>query len=425
MPPLPKWYKKKSYPHFDRPLSFDEALVLVSNPQKIKEHSFLPFISFQLKQRRFGKEPKSRPIKYASHRDGYIFSYYASLLENLYETALVNRNISEAVLAYRSGIGNNITFAKEAFEKIHQLGNCAAIGLDISGFFDNLDHHIIKNLWAELLGGKKLPDDHYAVFKAITKYSYVDKDKCYERLGYSRQVAKIKRPICDAKTFRAIIRGDKNTKSLIETNLSPFGIPQGSSISALLANVCMLMFDEEMSQIANEIGGIYRRYSDDILLVCLPDHEDDIKKRVESCLKKAGEHLTIQKEKTLVSHFFRKDNEVVLKEGDQPFQYLGFTYDGKRQLMRPQTLSRFWRKAIFSIRKAKIDAQKARRKNRNPVVFKRKIYKRFTHLGNSNFLTYAKRASITLSDKNCWKNQPAWKQINQHWERINKEINLK
>lgn len=33
----------------------------------------------------------------------------------------------------------------------------------------------------------RLPDDHWAVFKAITRYAEVDRDLAYERLGFARR----------------------------------------------------------------------------------------------------------------------------------------------------------------------------------------------------------------------------------------------
>ena len=39
---------------------------------------------------------------------------------------------------------NNIEFANNAFEEIKRRKHCVAIALDISGFFDNLDHQRLK-----------------------------------------------------------------------------------------------------------------------------------------------------------------------------------------------------------------------------------------------------------------------------------------
>lgn len=38
----------------------------------------------------------------------------------------------------------NIDFANYAFKEIVSRGNCVALVIDIKGFFDNLDHEILK-----------------------------------------------------------------------------------------------------------------------------------------------------------------------------------------------------------------------------------------------------------------------------------------
>lgn len=57
------------------------------------------------------------------------------------------------------------------------------IAFDIKGFFDNLDHTILKNSWRHALGlqeNELLPKDHYNVFKAITKFSHVELEKIFD-----------------------------------------------------------------------------------------------------------------------------------------------------------------------------------------------------------------------------------------------------
>ncbi|QHT59337.1 hypothetical protein GXP70_04700 [Paenibacillus lycopersici] len=49
-------------------------------------------------------------------------------------------------------------------------------------------------------------------------------------------------------------------------NLSK-GIPQGTAISEVLANVYAIEFDEVINTYVTGLGGIYRRYSDDIIVV--------------------------------------------------------------------------------------------------------------------------------------------------------------
>lgn len=419
----PKWYRERNYAHFDRPLSPLKALTLVSNPSNIESRSFWPFLYFEIKTRRYRKTPKIREIRYASHQDGYIYAYYAHQLAQHYEQLLVKHQIGPNVLAYRSGIGSNIDFAKEAFDQIERLSNCVAIGFDIENFFDSVDHHILKEQWLRLLGlspSGRLPSDHFAIFKSLTRYAYVDRAKCYERLGYSKKTIKEKRPICTPAEFRAKIRGSKSHgNSLVKINRTGRGIPQGSSISAVLANVYLFEFDVRVSALVRHLGGEYRRYSDDILIIVSSAYESAIKHFVLVEMSKLK--LKINTQKTTESHFYRCGlGHLTLRHGDKPFQYLGFVFDGQRRLIRSQTLSRYWGKVKFAVARAKKKARRATRLQRNSTVFKREIYTRFTHLGSRNFISYAKRAAKTMVVAGLWNKAPAWCQVKNHIERLNR-----
>jgi hypothetical protein len=48
-------------------------------------------------------------------------------------------------------------------------------------------------------------------------------------------------------------------------NNDPFGIPQGTPISAALSNAYMMPLDKRIVEARGSVGGLYRRYSDDIL----------------------------------------------------------------------------------------------------------------------------------------------------------------
>src|SRR5690625_4666587 len=175
-----KWYKQRTYAHFDRPLSKKQAHALVSDPQVVAEHAFWPLLVAPLKsvykqsdksgRRKF--TTKKRPIAFSAHSDSHIYSYYAwkigEALETIYEEF---PSCDESVLAYRKLPipKSNINFSIEAFEEIKNAGECEVIALDVEGFFDNLDAQILKRKWSELLGVDRLPADHFAVFKACTR----------------------------------------------------------------------------------------------------------------------------------------------------------------------------------------------------------------------------------------------------------------
>jgi hypothetical protein len=176
----------KHYPHFDRRLSLAEAEAIVSDPDRVASNKFYPFFLYHETWQPFrsadtGKpELKSRPIRYAARRDAYILMHYRKIVSEKYEQRLSDLGISECPIAYRkvrkpSGGGKcNIDFAKDAFDEIKKQGDCVAIALDIKGYFENLDHAKIKEIWCDLLGVVRLPADHFAVFKNVTKYHVVD-----------------------------------------------------------------------------------------------------------------------------------------------------------------------------------------------------------------------------------------------------------
>lgn len=420
------WYAKKGYPHFDMPLSLDKARELVTCPETVSKHQFLPFLSYEKKVRRYrGKDKrslKSRPIKYASHRDGYIYAYYSKLLSERYEQKLRDNKLTECVIAYRAGMGSNITFARLAFDEIKRRGNCVAIALDISGFFDNIDHANLKKEWSDLLGVKKLPVDHYAVFKSLTRWSEVNRDECYERMSVTDKT--VTRPICkDYKEYRERIKGrGSSIPSLVHSNKrddgtwKDYGIPQGSPASALLSNIYMQPFDKVMMEVSAQTGGYYRRYCDDILWICDAHHVNDVLSAVDAALKERGKKLERKEDKTEISKFSMSPKGILF--ADNPFQYLGFEFDGHRRLIRSQTLSRYWRRVVYAVRATRRDAKKSAQYKYEPRAFRKKLNKQLTHLGKGNFIrSYAYRAQNEMGGGSSIK-----KQLAGHYERIKREF---
>lgn len=412
------WYSRRGYPHFDLPLSAEQARALVEDPVRVSKHAFFPFLAFDIKSRKHKRvgnrrtvKAKSRPIRVASHVDGYIFAYYAYLLGRAYEAKIAGTALAECVLAYRKNLGSNVDFAKAAFEEIEKRDRCVAIAMDIESFFESLSHEHLKLQWKSVLDAPKLTADHFAVYRAVTRYSVVDRDKCFKILGVDADNAP--RPICDARTFRDVIRGKWH---LVMPHVGDCGVPQGSQISALLSNIYMRPFDEGMVALAIRLGGYYRRYSDDILFVCNPEDERVVCEETQALLTAIGSSLVINASKNLVSQF-RRDANGVLKCTSAPIQYLGFTFDGQRKLLRSGTVSKYWRGMIYAARGVKYQAKKAARTGGNPTPFKRSLYRQYTHLGKSrNFVQYAYDAARKLGSSKIRQ------QIKGHWERLQSEL---
>lgn len=367
--------KIRTYPHFDGALTEQQALRTASDPSSVAAHAFYPFIEYPERWTKFARKGftgavKSRPIKYSSRIDSCIYSYYRELLREPYETKLNDLGISAAVLAYRRiaktvGSGNkcNIHFAKDAFDFIRSRESCRVYAFDIKSFFDNLDHQYLKRKWASLLDKEALPKDHFAVFRNITRFGWVDRETVYKRVGIigpktvrGRQVEgyltkRIPMQICTPANFREQI------KPLIRYNSTKKGIPQGSPISDLLANLYLLDFDKSIFEYALSKGGKYFRYSDDILLV-LPDDAEGIgvpTDFVQEQLQLCGGSLSIQAKKTTVHRFWSVGGQLSFSllqgsAGKNGLEYLGFRFDGRKTFIRDSTRSRLQRKMTFAVR---------------------------------------------------------------------------
>jgi len=493
------WYKLKKYPHIGLQLEpRDRAWVepYVNTKINIEKHAFYPFVHRQLKARKFRREInkdgtrsalrnlrfKRREIFYSNHLDSNIYSFYAEIISNKYELAVRKIGISNCITAYRRLLSDpsnpksrykcNIDFASEVFTFIKQCKqkNLVAITFDIKSFFDNLNHKFLKKSWRKLLdSGNDLPPDHYNVYRSITKFSYVDegdifelfKDKIVvERKPNIKKEVKIhhksylreKRAIAYCfKEDMALLR----SKNLIKSNkyffengtrgsLRDKGIPQGSPISAVLANIYMMEFDKSANDLIEGLGGLYRRYSDDMVVVCNVEFEETIIEHFQQSI--ANCFLEFQQEKLHVFHFkydndrgvhvcYEKNLNSKQLQSNTNFTYLGFEFDGYFALLKSSSLSGFYRKMKRSIAKGRFYAFHNKTSTWG-VLFKSRLYKRFTYLGShrrrtykrdpkksdrfilsnkyywGNFLTYAILASKTIPDNKIPN------QIKRHWNKF-------
>ncbi|MCO5162948.1 MAG: hypothetical protein M9939_17570 [Mesorhizobium sp.] len=376
----PRQRDTKRYLHFDRHISVAEIIALTNNPKAVASNSFYPLLRFKEEWVKFRvdskRKKKIRPLRYSSRRDAAIYARYRALLSEKYEQKLRELGIQEVPIAYRkipnrgiSGNKSNIDFARDIFENIRKIGNCVVTVVDIKSYFESLDHRLIRERWEEILGSS-LPEDHEAIFRALTKYTFVDREAVYERLGLYEKVKsgtrKMQRKavidvlrshgykqICSPKEFRDRICGrDPNYPSLIQRNPKNYGIPQGTPISDLIANFYLLHFDLLIAKYAEDEGGVYRRYSDDIILVMpYSDGDDPLRDKnlLQAEISNYGSELQIQNRKVTVARFVATKSRIIFSHvyGDRVrngLEYLGFEYNGKLVKIKNSTLSNAWRK---------------------------------------------------------------------------------
>jgi RNA-directed DNA polymerase len=219
------------------------------------------------------------------------------------------------------------------------------------------------------------------------------------------------RPICTPEIYRRVIRGDDGKHlSLINRNMNKFGIPQGSPLSAILSNVYMARFDVACARQFSSMEIFYRRYSDDIIIICSREAAKNALDFIKSEIAKLGPSMKINDDKTEISEFERLASGVF--ECDKPVTYLGLTYDGKRTLLRGRTISRYYRRMTYAARQTLRSAKKSS----SGKLFLRGIYRDLTHLGRRNFYTYAKRASLILGDDS------AVRQLRRHFKILQRKL---
>lgn len=501
---LDSWYKIKRYPHIGLPSeNRRQTISYIKNKDKIAVHGFAPFIHKVISTNRYRKEydndgklinngkrtdrsRKDRDIYYANNLDSNIYAYYSHLLNVKYEDILEDRNLTKVVTAYRKTPKklepdrtqkppkkNNIYFADEVFEYIKNNvdydNGIVAIAFDIKNFFPSLNHTVLKNKWCEVLDVDHLPKDHYNVFKNITRFSYVEEkhlfnlfkdnilirknegkvtDKSIKRIEHlynKNAIAYCKMQDIHTIRKKGLMRSSKRISSTLVTD----GICQGSAISATLANIYMLGFDEAVYDAISKIGGLYRRYSDDMVVVCPTAYKSQVIQLFEDKIKDIK--LEIHGDKTQVFHFSHCSGKVICKQEfnsritpnsiNRNFEYLGFSFDGEYVRLKTSSLGNYYRKMKKGVRRSGFYSSKINNDTRGEI-FRKRLYKRYSYIGAKycikykrvrgttdqwqpdkyainwgNYITYAKNAHEIMDSYSKIDSQ-----IKNHWKNLHKEI---
>lgn len=483
-----------------------EIIAKVTNPTFVKQYAFFPLVHASIKERKYKHLPnserrahsyvddsgnskstaKERPLHYSCHMDALIFGYYAERLQEKYERVLANTgSMSDCVIAYRripTGVDDKnkstIHFAKEVFDEIHRRAEreCAVLMFDIKSFFSNINHDILKTAWTKLLCIDSLPPDHRNVFNATTRFSYILRDDMRisktwngKRKGFDeRKLANIRKTgkhsfFANAKEFREAIQNKeiRVCRFPFMKDKKPVGIPQGLAISAVLANLYLLDFDKKVyDYIVQQKGGFYRRYSDDILILCekadVAEFKEFIKKAITESKVDISEEKTeeYEFERVLVGKQKERITSIKIRAGSRkvgvPLTYLGFEFYGSKTLIKSANLAKFYRRMKRAV---KSKAKRAKHlsdlyPDQRYAVYRRQLYKLYTIQDlnvtkvrssikrlvknrrgyyelkvtriqkplKSNYLSYVKRASSIMED------DAIKKQIRNHRRIFNETI---
>lgn len=439
------WYKTKSYCHIGLRLSQKDRIAVkayILNKDNIVHHAFFPLIrktqrknKYKLIASKLGKEirtkeTKKRTLCYATHFDSAIYSYYALQMSDKYEKYLDKNEMSSNVTAYRTikkenGQGKcNIDFAKEVFDFIAERNkkniDVAAITFDIKGFFDNLDHRLLKDALKEVYAVDKLDDDLYAIYKSAIKYSFVDindlfdlfKSKiicrsektktiehCVKKMSYMRDKDAV--AFCNRENIKEIreshiIRKGNYIYHPVKGEVKGYthkGIPQGLPISAVLANIYMIDFDKKIKSKISSENVLYRRYSDDIVIVCSKELVGCIKKAVFEFIKEVK--LDIERSKTNVFYFINKLDKTIecyhsTKGKNKVFEYLGFSFDGKQALLKQSSIGCYYQRMQRTLQRNTVFAATISNKSYGKI-FVNKAVRKFTLKGAKTHKIYYRK----------------------------------
>ena len=307
---------------------------------------------------------------YASHRDACVLSYYAHELNQRLDNFYKTHGIDDNVIAYRALGKGNYDFSAETYSYATANAPVFILAIDVRGFYDNLDHSFLKNRLKRILEVTSLLDDWYKVFRFATKFHYVQKEDLEANPTFAaRFITKGNDPIATVAELKA------NNILFHENKNHHAGIPQGTPISATLSNLYMIDFDIAVRTYCDTIGAFYRRYSDDILIICKPEFANNVETVISNLIKL--ERLELSDDKTERTNFNVGSSSTPT---NRTAQYLGFSFHKNGVTIRSTSLSKQWRKMRRAFKRTEKVASASIAKGKSSKIFTKKLRKKFTPL---------------------------------------------
>lgn len=229
------------------------------------KYSFTRYTEFLISK---GKDKLPRIISCPTIRDKLTLSLLHTFLQNTYN--IDNRLIHTKIHELSTNLKNYSHYIK----------------IDIKGFYSNIQHSVLEKQLAELL-----PQSVISLINKAIKTQTVPKNFNH---------------------------------NLIVNEERDIGIPEGLSISNILAEIYLLDFDRYFKSISSMY---FCRYVDDILVLCNEKDLTHLKREIEYRLNDLD--LSLNEEKVSFGQI-----------SDQ-FIYLGYVFDGIKVSVRPSSINKF------------------------------------------------------------------------------------
>jgi retron-type reverse transcriptase len=213
--------------------------------------------------------------------------------------------------------------------------------ISIATIRDRIVLHVIKNLLQQAYPesvNRKLPNnyvksinDFFALHDSERTLCYYKTDIVgfYDSIPHDRLLSFVGKRVASGLFLRVLENSIKNpttsfgSKRSERKNLNKIGVPQGLSISNILADIYMRGFDGELSTLA---AGYYR-FVDDIILFNLGEDKTCLRGVIEE--KASDIDLKLHTSKT------------VCKREDRDFEYLGYRFELPKITIRESSIVKF------------------------------------------------------------------------------------
>lgn len=195
------------------------------------------------------------------------------------------------------------------------------------------------------------------------------------------------------------------------------GLSRGLPISGVLANIYMVEFDEAMAGLADELGSMYMRYSDDFIFIA--PTEEGVRRAIArvAALPATVPSVIVHPEKTkafclrggVVTQLMIGEGAVVSRPSSR-IDYLGFSFDGVNVRLRQRTIGRYYRRMYRRVKRVFGEGVRPSKRRveelyvdfsdwgSDPSKNKRVRRKLGKDGGHGNFLTYAYMAQEAFPD---------------------------